>query len=226
MQQELNEKLSTLLREPIYVVGAGRTDTGVHAMGMVCHFDAAKPIDNKKDLLHRLNSFTNHHLAAHAIWEVPDDAHARFSATSRTYLYKIATEKWPFTHQRAWTLTGQLVPQVGAMQEAATLLLGERDFASFAKSDNQHQTTRCNLMQARWEVVQNELHFHVEANRFLRNMVRALVGTLVNVGQGKLTPQEILSILEKKDRTYAGESAPAEGLYFVNASYPPALHHV
>lgn len=226
VQQELNEKLSVLLREPIYVVGAGRTDTGVHATGMICHFDTREPIANTTDLLHRLNSFTNQHLAAHALWEVPDDAHARFSATSRSYLYKISTQKSPFAHQRAWTLTGQLVPEVEPMQEAANLLLGERDFASFAKADNQHNTTLCNLLEARWEMAQNELIFHVKANRFLRNMVRAMVGTLVHVGQGKITPQEVLTILEQKDRSQAGESAPAEGLYFVNASYSPALHHV
>ena len=228
IQQRLQEALSIILRQPIEVVGAGRTDTGVHAKMMVAHFDSPQQGEIKNevngqwlmvnDLAYKLNKLLPHDIAVQEIRQVPDDMHARFSATSRTYHYFIHTHKDPFLSAYSWQIPYKL--DFGKMNQAAQVLLEYKDFTSFSKVNTDTKTNLCDIKEAYWtEITPDQWRFTITANRFLRNMVRAIVGTLVEVGRGKLEIEDVRRIIEAKDRCQAGESVPAKGLFLVDIKY-------
>ena len=218
VQQELEQALNTALREAVSVVGAGRTDTGVHARMMACHFDYEGVIDCTH-LTFKLNCLMPPDIAVSKIKEVAPDWHARFSAVSRTYHYYITMRKDPFNHAYALRLYFPL--DLDKMNEAASLLLAHKDFGCFCKSHSDNKTNLCTVTEARWaELGDGRLVFRITANRFLRNMVRAIVGTLIEVGKGKMTLADFHSVLISGKRTEAGESVPAKGLFLENITYP------
>ena len=217
VQQRLQEALSTLLRQPVEVVGAGRTDTGVHARMMVAHFDWEELIDGKQ-LAYKLNKFLPQDIAVQEVRLVDEEKHARFSATSRTYHYFIHMRKDPFLQAYSWQVPFKL--DFEKMNEAAKVLLEYKDFTSFSKVNTDTKTNLCNVKEAFWEeIAPDRWRFTITANRFLRNMVRAIVGTLVEVGRGRLSPEDVRRIIEAKDRCSAGESVPAKGLFLVDIKY-------
>ena len=217
VQQRLQEALSTLLRKPVEVVGAGRTDTGVHARMMVAHFDWEETIDGKQ-LAYKLNKLLPGDIAVQEVRQVEDDMHARFSATSRTYHYFIHTRKDPFLQAYSWQIPFAL--DFEKMNEAAKVLLEYKDFTSFSKVNTDTKTNLCDLKEAFWEEVEpGQWRFTITANRFLRNMVRAIVGTLVEVGRDRISIEEMRHIIEAKDRCQAGESVPGKALFLVDIKY-------
>lgn len=218
VQGELNKALSTILNTPIHVVGCGRTDTGVHASNFYAHFDyqAETAIDVDK-LAFRLNRFLPYDIAIQRIFEVPNDAHTRFDAVSRTYHYYITLEKNPFRNNSHWQIPYDL--DVEKMNEAAQTLFDYEDFTSFSKLHTDVKTNNCTILFAEWQKNDNELVFMIKANRFLRNMVRAIVGTLVEVGRGKLSIAEFRQIIESKNRCNAGASVPGKGLFLSEIAY-------
>lgn len=223
VQQTIEEALATLLRVPTPVTGAGRTDTGVHARVMYAHFDTEKEITDRHRFLIGLNKLCGPAIAVKDVIDVPDDAHARFNATSRTYKYFITLEKSPFLTHCSWHSPSSL--NVKAMNEAAGLLLSTEDFTSFAKLHSDTKTNICHVSEARWENWENTfgvsgLVFTITADRFLRNMVRAVVGTLVDVGRGKLDINGFKNVIEKRDRCSAGTSMPPQALFLWNVRYP------
>jgi tRNA pseudouridine38-40 synthase len=218
IQETLNHVLSTITRQEIYVVGCGRTDTGVHATQFYAHFESLQ-IDCE-EVCYRVNRMLPTSVAAHRIFVVASDTHARFSATSRTYEYKITREKSPFLVHRAYEVREYL--DLDKMNEAGRLCEKHNDFTSFAKV-SESKTNLCNLSYAKWETNGTVLKFEVKANRFLRNMVRAMVGTFVEVGRSRVSLSEFEAILEAKDRSSAGFSAPAHGLYLIDIGYPEGL---
>lgn len=216
VQEELEKALSTILREEIKTVGAGRTDTGVHAKKMFAHFDTDQVIDDQ--LCHRLNSFLPTDISIKRIFPVKKDFHARFDATFRTYEYYISLEKNPFTQDSAWQHWRRNL-DLSKMNEACKILFEYEDFTSFAKLHTDNKTNLCKIYKAEWEQTGTELKFTVSANRFLRNMVRAIVGTMVEVGAGKIQPEDLRKVIENKNRNSAGTSAPAHGLFLVDVGY-------
>lgn len=217
VQEVLNKALSTLLREPIEVTGAGRTDAGVNASLMVAHFDCQQTTDNGQ-LTYRLNKLLPPDIVIHKIQQVKDDAHARFSATSRTYHYYIITEKSPF-EPYAYRFPQPL--DFDKMNEAAKTLFDYIDFTSFSKLHTDVKTNNCHIITARWEQLSPiKWQFTITADRFLRNMVRAIVGTLLDVGRGVLTIEQFREIIEKKDRCSAGTSVPGNALFLADVTYP------
>ncbi|WP_143885261.1 tRNA pseudouridine(38-40) synthase TruA [Chryseobacterium binzhouense] len=216
VQEELEKALSTILREPIKTTGAGRTDTGVHAKKMFAHFDTSQ--DLSPQLVHQLNSFLPNDIAVYKIFKVKDDFHARFDATFRTYEYYISLEKNPFTQDSAWQHWRRPL-DINKMNEACRILFDYEDFTSFAKLHTDNKTNLCSIYKAEWEQNGAELKFTVSANRFLRNMVRAIVGTMVDIGAGKIQPEDLRNIIENKNRNSAGTSAPAHGLFLVDVGY-------
>ena len=218
VQEVLEKAFSTILREEISVVGAGRTDTGVHASFFVLHFDTKNEILDTAKLVFRLNSFLPSDIAIQKIWQVTTEAHARFGALSRTYHYYITTEKNPFQSETAFYYRGNL--DVAKMNEAARILLEYDDFTSFSRLHTDVKTNLCKIYSAEWQQEKNRLVFTIRANRFLRNMVRAVVGTLLEVGKGKLSLENFREIIEVKDRGAAGASAPAHGLFLAEVEYP------
>ena len=218
VQAELQRCLSTLLREEISVTGAGRTDAGVHARQMVAHFDTEQVIDGPQ-LAYKLNRILPQDIAVTAVKQVSDDLHARFSAVSRTYHYYIHIQKDPFLRNTSCELHYAL--DFERMNEAAAKLLTYSDFGAFCKSHADVKTTLCQVTCARW-VQQSSYswYFEITANRFLRNMVRAVVGTLIDVGRGRLSIDDFCRIIEGKKRTDAGESMPAHALFLENVEYP------
>lgn len=216
VQEELEKALSTLLREEIKTTGAGRTDTGVHAKKIYAHFDTEKVID--ENLPRRLNSFLPPDISIKQIFPVKEDFHARFDATYRTYEYYISLDKNPFTQESAWQHWKKSL-DINAMNEACKILFEYEDFTSFAKLKTDNKTNICKMYKAFWEQNESELKFTVSANRFLRNMVRAIVGTMVEIGSGKIQPEDLRKIIEDKHRNSAGTSAPAHGLYLVDVGY-------
>ena len=219
VQEVIEQALSTLLRTPISIVGAGRTDTGVHAREIFAHFDTEEKLP--EDLVHRLNRFLPDDIAVKAINKVPEDAHARFSAVSRSYEYHIVRKKDPFYRDRAYMITRPL--NVSAMNEAAEMLKSYEDFECFSKSNTDVHTFNCKIMEAYWKEKKDLLVFHIAADRFLRNMVRAVVGTLLDVGQGKQTLEDVKAIIKSKNRSEAGVSVPAKGLYLTRVEYPEGI---
>lgn len=224
VQEALERALGMLLRTPTPVTGAGRTDAGVNAATMIAHFDA-QPMDTKQleEMARRVSAICQPAIAVQAIWPVPDDAHARFDATSRTYRYFVHTVNNPFVTRFSWR-TGRPL-DFEAMNSAAQGLLGERDFTSFAKLHADTKTNICTVTRAAWVPMDSpgRWYFEVSANRFLRNMVRAMVGTLVDVGRGKMTAADVQRILEAKNRCDAGTSMPGNALFLWHVGYPAPL---
>ncbi len=216
VQEKLNIAISTITQVKIQVVGAGRTDTGVHASQMFAHFDIDKEL--KGDLVFKLNSILPNDIAVYKVFLVDDEKHVRFDATSRSYEYKIWMGRNPFLLDFTWQIHTQK-PDVLLMNEAAKLLLEYTDFQTFSKVKTDVYTFNCNVTEAYWESNENELIFHISANRFLRNMVRAIVGTLVDVGLGKISVDDFREIIESKNRGNAGLSVPAKGLFLTQIKY-------
>ncbi|KGO88731.1 pseudouridine synthase [Flavobacterium rivuli WB 3.3-2 = DSM 21788] len=217
VQETLNKALSMLLRHKIDVVGAGRTDTGVHARQMYAHFDLEDTFDADKLVL-KLNSFLPKDIVVYRFIPLHVDAHARFDATSRTYEYHLHTFKDAFENEGSYYHFQPL--NVAKMNEAAQLLMGYTDFKCFSKTNTDVRTFDCKITHAKWEQHGTRMVFTITADRFLRNMVRAIVGTLVNVGLGKITVDYVRTIIESRDRGYAGASVPAHGLYLTKVIYP------
>lgn len=217
VQEELEKALSTILREPIKTTGAGRTDTGVHAKKMFAHFETNQLLP--ENLIYKLNSFLSENIAIKRIFKVDDDMHARFSATYRTYEYYISLEKNPFSKDSSWQYWRQKTLNINLMNEACKILFEYDDFTSFAKLHADNKTNICKIYKAEWEQLGNQLRFTISADRFLRNMVRAIVGTMVEIGTGKISPQDLRRIIEEKYRNSAGVSAPAQGLFLVDVGY-------
>lgn len=219
VQETLQTALSTLLRRPVDITGAGRTDTGVHARMMVAHFDIEELPLPEDQLTYKLNRLLPHDIAVQHVWPVGDELHARFSAYSRTYHYFLHVGKQPFLRHYSWQMFTDL--DFDTMNAAAARMMQYTDFTSFSKLNTDQKTNICHITEARWEEVgPNQWRFTVTANRFLRNMVRAIVGTLVEVGRGRMTLDEFCQVIERKDRCSAGESVPAHGLFLVDIKYP------
>lgn len=217
VQEELEKALSTILREPIKTTGAGRTDTGVHAKKMFAHFETNQLLP--ENLIYKLNSFLSENIAIKRIFKVDDDMHARFSATYRTYEYYISLEKDPFSKDSSWQYWRQKTLNINLMNEACKILFEYDDFTSFAKLHADNKTNICKIYKAEWEQLGNQLRFTISADRFLRNMVRAIVGTMIEIGTGKIASQDLRRIIEEKYRNSAGVSAPAQGLFLVDVGY-------
>ena len=217
VQEELQKALSTLLRQTIEVVGAGRTDTGVHARKMIAHFDFETAVDCPQ-LVYKLNKILPKDIAVQKVEQVADDMHARFSATSRTYHYFVHLAKDPFQRAYSWQVYGE--PDFELMNEAAKVLMEYRDFTSFSKVNTDTKTNDCTITEAYWDRVgDGQWRFTITANRFLRNMVRAIVGTLVEVGRGRMTIAQLRQVIEAKDRCRAGDSVPGNALFLVEVEY-------
>ena len=217
VQEELQKALSTLLRQTIEVVGAGRTDTGVHARKMIAHFDFETAVDCPQ-LVYKLNKILPKDIAVQKVEQVADDMHARFSATSRTYHYFVHLAKDPFLRAYSWQVYGE--PDFELMNEAAKVLMEYRDFTSFSKVNTDTKTNDCTITEAHWDRVgDGQWRFTITANRFLRNMVRAIVGTLVEVGRGRMTIAQLRQVIEAKDRCRAGDSVPGNALFLVEVEY-------
>ena len=217
VQESIEKALSMVLREPIAITGAGRTDAGVNAAMMYAHFDTQSPIKDAKTLVMRLNSILGKDIAIFDILPGHDDAHARFDAKARTYKYFVHTEKSPFLYPFSWKSTCKL--DFDLMNQAAERLKDYIDFTSFSKLHTDVATNNCRITHARWEQEGNQWVFTITADRFLRNMVRAIVGTLVDVGRGKITVEQFCEIIEKKDRCSAGTSMPGNALFLWNVEY-------
>lgn len=219
VQETLEEVFSQINKnQRIEVLGCGRTDAGVHASQFVAHIDLTEKVLQQKDLLYKINIMLPKDVALRAIVDVKNEFHARFDAIERSYTYAIHFRKDPFLLGRSWYHPQPL--DVDSMQKACEYLLGQQDFKSFSKARTQVNNFICDLKKAHFEVNQDRLLFQISANRFLRNMVRAIVGTLVEVGAGKRVPSEVKNIIDSKDRSQAGQSAPAEGLYLSKIDYP------
>ena len=217
VQERLEWALSTLLRQEVNVTGAGRTDAGVHARVMVAHFDFEEAIDCQQ-LCYKLNRLLPFDIAVQEVKQVSDDMHARFSATSRTYHYYIHTKKDPF--RRAYSCEIHYPLDFALMNEAGKILTTYEDFGAFCKSHTDVKTTICHVTEARWvQTSETAWYFRITANRFLRNMVRAVVGTLIDVGRGKLSIEEFRKVIEGKRRTEAGESMPGNALFLEDVRY-------
>ena len=221
VQEKINESLSLLLQSEIMIMGAGRTDAGVHASQMYAHFDTDKKFQADK-LLHRLNAILPEDIAINKLFLVADDVHARFDATSRSYEYKIYLGRNPFLTHSTWQLYTKKL-DVNLMNSTAKILLNYQDFKCFSKSKTDVNTYNCTITNAIWKQEGNLLVFHITADRFLRNMVRAIVGTLVNIGLHKSSIDDFKNIIESRDRSQAGFSVPAKGLFLTHIKYPISI---
>lgn len=224
VQETMEQALALIFRESVPLTFAGRTDAGVHAREMYAHFDLPLGVDTSiiHNLAFRLNGILPDTIAIYDILPVTDEAHARFSATRRTYEYHVIDHKDPFLLPYATRLRTPL--NYAAMNEAALYLIGRQDFASFCRTHTDVKTTICNLTQAQWrEVGDGHAIFTIAADRFLRNMVRAVVGTLFLVGQGKMNKEQFAQVINQHQRSAAGDSAPAQGLYLTRIDYPKEL---
>ena len=224
VQETMEKALAMIFREEVPLTFAGRTDAGVHAREMYAHMDIGDESMSRegKRLVFRLNGILPDSIAIYDILPVKDEAHARFDATRRMYEYHIVDHKDPFLH----TLATRVRPGLDfdAMNEAAKYLIGRQDFASFCRSNTDVKTTICDLTRAEWKVLDNgHAVFTIAADRFLRNMVRAVVGTLFEVGRGKMTKEQFAEVITQHNRCAAGDSAPAEGLYLTKVDYPEEI---
>ncbi len=220
IQEELQNAISLLLREKVDITGCGRTDTGVHAQDFYAHFDAEKYLDNieREKLVQRLNSFLGEDILIKKIYIVKPEVHARFDALSRTYQYHVGLSKLPFRND--FTHHIFYVPDISLMNQGAQLLFKYEDFSCFSKLHTQTKTNNCKILYAQWSFAGDELVFTIKANRFLRNMVRAIVGTLLDVGRRKITLDDLQKILDSKNRSCAGTSMPAKALFLTEVEYP------
>nr|WP_315251604.1 tRNA pseudouridine(38-40) synthase TruA [uncultured Flavobacterium sp.] len=216
VQETMNKAFSVILNSEINLMGAGRTDTGVHAKEMYAHFDLEKPFDIS-NTIHKLNSFLPKDIVIYDIFIVADDAHTRFDATKRTYEYHINTFKDAFLLEQSWYFHQKL--DVDLMNQAAKLLFNYTDFQCFSKVNTDVNTFDCTIFEAHWNQENGKLIFTISANRFLRNMVRSIVGTLINIGLHKITLDDFESIIKSKSRDKAGFSVPAHGLYLTKIGY-------
>jgi len=215
VQQEIEESLSTLLRGEYKIQGCGRTDTGVHAEQYFFHFDGDLIDENK--FVYSLNQILKDEVTVLHIYHVGADFHSRFDATSRAYRYAIHQKKNPFISKWSWLMNRAL--DVDKMNEACSLLLKYEDFGSFCKSKSQNKTNICRLSHAHWVKTEGGLEFEIKADRFLRNMVRAIVGTMLEIGLNKMNLEEFKTVIEAKDRSAAGFSVPAHGLFLTEVVY-------
>jgi tRNA pseudouridine38-40 synthase len=222
VQKILDEALSLVLSEIINTTGAGRTDTGVHAIFFCAHFESISPdLPANDNLVYRLNQFLPVDISVNSLKKVVPDANARYSAISRTYKYYISRIKDPFFNNSSWYLHGKL--DINTMNKACDLLLHHSDFTSFSRLHSGAKSNICKIYKAVWEEADNRLVFTIKADRFLRNMVRAIVGTMVDIGFGKMDLKEFEDIILAKDRCKAGQSAPAKGLFLVDIEYPDEI---
>lgn len=225
VEQVLEEKLSMLLREKIELVGCGRTDTGVNAKNYVAHFDShcQDLISNREHWIYKINTVLPQSIAIQNIQKVKDEIHARFHASERVYFYFLNQHKDPFKDTFSWYVYGEL--DFERMNLAAATLLDYTDFTSFSKVNTQNKTNNCKITKAIWQKsAAHEWRFTISADRFLRGMVRAIVGTLVMVGKNKLSVEEFKKIIETKDRQAAGNNAPPNGLFLVGIKYPKEIY--
>ncbi|MBO5794943.1 MAG: tRNA pseudouridine(38-40) synthase TruA [Bacteroidaceae bacterium] len=217
VQEELQKAMSILLRKPMEVVGAGRTDTGVHARKMVAHFDYDEEVDCPQ-LVYKLNKLLPRDIAVQQVEPVAEDLHARFSAKSRTYHYFVHMGKNPFLRSYSWQVYGNIDFEL--MNQAASVLMEYKDFTSFSKVNTDTKTNDCTITEAHWDRVgEDQWCFTITANRFLRNMVRAIVGTLMEVGRGRMTIEQLRRVIDAKDRCCAGDSVPGNALFLVQVKY-------
>ncbi len=217
VQEVVENTLKNVLRKDVSIVGCGRTDTGVHASQFFLHFDVDEELDNE-NLIFKLNSCLPVDIAIHHILLVSDKDHARFSATFRSYEYRISLKKNPFYSDTAWQVYNQNY-DLKKMNEAAKILFEYTNFKCFSRSRTDVKTYNCEIMRAEWIQENDQLVFHIKADRFLRNMVRAIVGTLLQIGQHKTNLQEFRKIIESEDRTQAGASVKAKGLFLTEVGY-------
>lgn len=220
VQSCIEKALSILIKAKTPIFGAGRTDSGVHAVKMCAHFDVLE-LTNSSKLLHDLNSFLPKDISVNKIYKVNLDSHARFDALAREYEYKISLIKNVFNNNRSYYIKNNL--DIKLMNEACRIMLNHTNFKCFSKSKTEVKTYNCDLKYAKWNLNDNELIFTIRANRFLRNMVRAIVGTLIHVGLKKISLQDFEKIIISQDRTKAGPSAPAHALYLTNIFYPKEI---
>lgn len=216
VQEKINTSISTLLQKDINIVGAGRTDAGVHASQMYAHFDVDEVLSD--NFTYKLNAILPDDIVIYKTVLVANDAHARFDAISRSYEYKIYLGRNPFLLDTTWQLYHKNIDLV-AMNKVAKVLLEYEDFECFSKVKTDVNTFICHVSEAKWTLIGNELTFHITANRFLRNMVRAIVGTLLDVGLGKISEPDFKKIIESKDRSKAGVSVPAKALFLTKIAY-------
>lgn len=217
VQSEITEKLSLLLKEDLNIVGCGRTDTGVHAHEFFAHFDTPSKLESIKDIIYKLNSFLSDGIVIYDIYLTDNEMHARFNAKKRTYKYYISLVKNPFKEHLSYYFHKDL--DVSEMNKACSYLYDYKDFTSFSKLQTQTATNNCKIEKASWLEEDGMLVFTISADRFLRNMVRAIVGTMIEIGRGKLKAEDIKSIIESKDRSKAGYSVPAQGLFLNKVEY-------
>lgn len=218
VQQTIEEALSKLLRTPTEITGAGRTDTGVHAAYYVAHFDAESPIADTETMCYRLNAVLPEDIAVSGVYAVSDNAHTRFDAVEREYKYYILRYKNPFNRRITWQYYVDL--DIDAMNRSAASLTEYSDFTTFSKLHSNNKTNICSVHKALWHKENDMLIFTISADRFLRNMVRSVVGTLVDVGRGKISVEEFREIALSQDRSRASGSAPAQGLFLTDVVYP------
>lgn len=218
VQETIEKAMSTTLRTPISIVGAGRTDSGVHARVMMAHFDCDLGDLHPEQLTFKLNHFLPKDIAIQKIIEVNSEAHARFDALSRTYRYYMTTTKDPFNYNQKYKIYGDI--DIDRMNACADVLKEYIDFTSFSKVNTDVKTFNCDIMYAQWENLVGDYVFTIKANRFLRNMVRSIVGTLLDAGRGKIGVDEMRAIIEAKDRGRAGFSAPGHALFLEDIEYP------
>lgn len=222
VQAELEKALSTLLRQAVGVIGAGRTDAGVHARQLIVHFDYEGALPS--NFFYGVNGILPHDIAVHRLLQpTAEDFHARFDAISRSYEYHLVLQKTPLAHGLAYWVRQKL--DFSLMNEAASEMTAYQDFASFCKAHGDNKTTLCDLSHAYWEPQGDKWIFHIKANRFLRGMVRAVVGTLLEVGKGKISVADFKQIIESKDRKLAGANVAAEGLFLTEVAYPEGSFH-
>lgn len=220
VQAELEKAISTILGVPTGIMGSGRTDTGVHASKQFAHFDTIEEL-LEEDFLKKLNGVLPKDIAGYSLRKVKEEAHTRFDAIWRSYVYRISLRKDPFEQESAWQFFKK--PDIQLMNQAASLLLANEDFQCFSKVKTDVNTFHCKIKEAYWEQNGPLLLFHITANRFLRGMVRAIVGTLIEVGTYKITVEEFQRILDSKNRNEAKAAAPAHGLFLCDITYPDNL---
>ncbi|MDB3913947.1 tRNA pseudouridine(38-40) synthase TruA [Flavobacteriaceae bacterium] len=216
VQEEMTKAFETILQEKIQIVGAGRTDAGVHASQMFAHVDTLKALTHEH--IHKLNTVLPNDIVIKSIKEVLEKKHARFDAISRSYEYRILIGRDPFLLETTWQIHQKKI-QLEKMNEAAEILFQYQDFESFSKVKTDVKTFNCTIMEAVWKLEGNQLIFYIKANRFLRNMVRAIVGTLLDVGLEKKSVDDFRNIIESKKRSEAGLSVPAKGLFLTEVTY-------
>lgn len=224
VQTSIDEAISTALQENIEVMGAGRTDTGVHAKYFIAHFDCSSDLFEKPNLIYKLNNILPNDIAIQDIFEVSDQSHARFDALQRSYKYLITTQKDPFQKNSAYYIKNDL--DVKLMHKCAQQLTSFSNFRSFSKVKTAVKTFDCEVINAKVKLENDTVVFEITANRFLRNMVRAITGTLIDVGLGKTSLQDFEMIIKSQDRKNAGQSVPAKGLYLTDIVYPYALKSI